>query len=101
MKRGEIQHQAYLLHKKRALKDPEVRSHFETGLDRVRLAASIVAMRKALNLSQTDLAARIDSSPSIVSKLERGGNVELNTIEKVAKALDAQIVIDMVPREKK
>lgn len=98
MNRSEKQHQAYLRHKEKSLGNPEVRKHFEAGLDRVRLAASIVSRRAALHMSQTELAARIHSSPSIVSKLERGGNAELNTIEKVAKALNAQIVIDLVAR---
>jgi len=98
MNRSEKQHQAYLQHKKKLLSNPEVKKHYEAGLDRIRLAASIVARRAALHISQTELAARIHSSPSIVSKLERGGNAELNTIEKVAKALNAQIIIDLIGR---
>ena len=96
MNRAEKQHQAYLQHKQQSLSNPEVRKHFEAGLDRIRLAASIVSRRTALNLSQTELAAKIHSSPSVISKLEKGGNVELNTIEKIAKALNAQIRIDLV-----
>jgi ribosome-binding protein aMBF1 (putative translation factor) len=45
-------------------------------------------------MTQTQLAAKIHSSPAVISRVERGHNVELKTLKKMAAALDARLTIE-------
>jgi ribosome-binding protein aMBF1 (putative translation factor) len=83
--------------REKALSDPVVRAAYEEGLDRLRLAISVAASREKAGLTQTQLAARLNTSPSVISRLERGENVELETLDKVARALRARLKIELIP----
>ena len=49
-------------------------------------------------MTQTELAAKVHTSAAVISRLERGHNVEFKTLKKVAAALDARIeVVPAVP----
>lgn len=66
---------------------PEPLSTVETRLQ-------LRSLRIREGLSQSDLARRIGVSPSFVSKLESGGSgVTLETVERLAAALDACVLI--------
>ena len=53
------------------------------------LVASLVERRRALGLSQTDVAARMGTSQSAVARLESGAaDVRLTTLERYAAAVD-------------
>jgi len=86
----------YAEFKKRALSRPEVRESFEEGLDWLKLAASVAALREQLGLTQTQLAKKIHTSQSVISRIENGDNVELKTLQEVARALNAKIKIELV-----
>jgi transcriptional regulator with XRE-family HTH domain len=52
------------------------------------LTADLVARRRALGLSQTEVAARMGTSQSAVARLESGGaDVRLSTLDRYAAAL--------------
>lgn len=97
MNRSERQRKHFQEYKERQLKNPEFREAFEEGLDWLRLAASAVSQREKMHLSQTELAARIHSSQAVVSRLERGGNVQIKTLNKIAKALNAKLKVEFIP----
>lgn len=97
MTRSERQRKRFVQHRARQLADPQFRKAFEDNLDILRLVASIVTLRERKRLSQTELAAQIHSSQAVISRLEHGRNVELRTIQKVAKALHAKLRIELVP----
>lgn len=62
----------------------------------------IAATRDALSMSQTDLARRLGVMPSSIVKLEareRAGTIQLDTLRRVADALDCDLVVVMVPRQ--
>jgi len=44
-------------------------------------------MREKKHLSQTVIAARMGTSPSVVSKLEAGGDVKMSTLQRYRAAL--------------
>jgi len=53
-------------------------------------------------MSQADLARRLDLSQSTVASMERseaGGTIQLNTLRRVADAMDCDVVYVLVPRE--
>lgn len=82
--------------KEAKLKISEVRKTYEEGLEELKLAAAIASLRNRRGLTQTELAALIHSSPAVISRLENGNNVELKTVFKVAKALNAKIELTSV-----
>jgi predicted transcriptional regulator len=60
------------------------------------LAAELVARRRELGLSQTEVAARMGTSQSAVARLEAGhGDVRLSTVERYAAALGSSVVWSM------
>ena len=58
---------------------------------------AIRARRLALGLSQAEVARRSGIQQRQVSIFERGGDVTLSTLAKLAQALDVELVL--IPRE--
>ena len=63
-------------------------SHAERRLSFARVLA---ARRRALGKSQTQIAALMDTSASIVSRLESGSDVRVSTLEKYVAAIGLQL----------
>jgi len=64
----------------------------EMARRRRELASDLVARRRALGLSQTEVAARMGTSQSAVARLESGdADVRLSTIERYAAALGQRL----------
>lgn len=54
--------------------------------------------RLALGLSQTELAARAGMTQPALSRLEAGGVVPtIPLLERISMALDAELIVDIVP----
>lgn len=92
MKRG----RGYQRFKARALSRPDVREAYEEGLDDLRIAVRLAELREKSGMTQTELAAKIHTSPAVISRLEQGRNVELRTLKRVAAALDARLTIEPI-----
>jgi len=90
MKRGS----RYQQFKARALSKPEIRKAYEEGLDDLRVAVRVAELREKRGMTQTELAAKIHTSAAVISRLERGRNVELKTLRKVAAALDDRLTVE-------
>ena len=85
------------------------RRYLDLELDRLRPLADIPrphkgwirAIRDALGMSSTDLAARLGVSQQRASELERGElheTIKLETLRRAADALDCDLVYALVPR---
>jgi predicted transcriptional regulator len=60
------------------------------------LAGELVAQRLALGLSQTEVAARMQTSQSAVARLESGdADVRLSTLERYAAALGQELNLSL------
>ncbi len=83
----------------RLLSDPEVRRHYEELAPAYQPVAAMVEQRRRLGITQEDLAKRMGTSQSVVSRLESGRfvNVTLRTLERMARVLDCSLQIDLVP----
>lgn len=71
----------------RERRSPGFTALVEAAEHRRLFAREMAEQRKRKGLSQTQIAARMDTSASIVSRLESGGDVRLSTLEKYVAAL--------------
>lgn len=55
-------------------------------------------LREDRGLSQTELAKRMGTSQSVIARLELGGaEPRFETLERVAHALDAELIVELQP----
>jgi ribosome-binding protein aMBF1 (putative translation factor) len=65
------------------------------------LVVEIIRRRKVLGLTQKELAERIGTHQSRISKIEAAEHdVRLSTLIQIAEALEAEISIQLIPAEK-
>ncbi|MBI2933789.1 MAG: helix-turn-helix transcriptional regulator [Planctomycetes bacterium] len=78
-------------------KDARFRRGYEAERRAAFLAYRIVALRSKLGLSQREMARRMGTSQQAIARLESGeyGGFTLKTLEKVAEALGAELVVDI------
>lgn len=82
----------------RQMQDPEIRKLVEQELADLEVGIMIARLREALNMNQTQLAARAGMNASKISRIESSPkNVTLNTLTRLALALNRRIKIDFVP----
>lgn len=74
------------------LSKPEIRREYEALKPKYEMIQSLIERRNQLRISQTRLARIIGTRQPAISRLERGDyNTTLNTLFKVANALDLDI----------
>jgi len=83
---------------KRKLQNPEFRAAYDAEDKRIELVLRIIKLREKRGMTQADLAKAIGTRQANVSRLERfDANLTLGTLEKVARALRANLRIDLEP----
>lgn len=86
--------------KKKALNDPEVRAEYEALSAAYALRRKLIALRKAAGLTQEELAERLHTSKSAISRLENVNSPvspTLTTIEAYAEAVGYRVEINFLP----
>jgi DNA-binding Xre family transcriptional regulator len=64
-----------------------------------RIADQVVAQRTARNLSQRELAELVGTTQSAIARLEGGGRPpRIDTLLKIADALDCELAVELRPR---
>lgn len=64
-----------------------------------RVADRVADRRKQLGLSQADLADLTGTTQSAIARLEAGGRPpRIDTLLRIAEALDCELVVDLRPR---
>lgn len=72
-----------------------VRAGYTAARANYRLAERVRNLRESRGISQQDLAERMGTTQSVISRLESGGaKPSLTTLERVGAALDAELVIE-------
>ncbi len=80
----------------RLMKDTEFKAEFEKLKPRYELIAQIIDARNQLNLTQEELAKRVGTQKSNISRLESGAyNPSLDFIIKVARSLGKEVHISI------
>src|SRR5579884_4262968 len=65
------------------------------------IADRVAARRAAMGLSQRELAALCGTTQSAIARLERGGRPpRIDTLLRIADALECELVVDLVPRRR-
>jgi ribosome-binding protein aMBF1 (putative translation factor) len=65
------------------------------------IADRVASRRAELGLSQQDLAGLCGTTQSAIARLERGGRPpRIDTLLKIADALDCELTVELKPRRK-
>ncbi len=81
-------------HKKKLLADPEVKKYYDALEPEYQLIRSIIDKRLKKKLSQAQLAKKVGTRQSAISRLESGeSNPSFKFLQKVARALDSGLHI--------
>ncbi len=91
----------YKKHRKELLKDKTVRAEYEKLLPEYELARSIIEQRLRKKMTQGEIAHKAGIPQSTVSRIEglTHGLPKLSTLKKIANALDANLIIKLVPKD--
>jgi ribosome-binding protein aMBF1 (putative translation factor) len=77
-----------------ALESPEERAEHERLAAFEQLARLVILRRAQLGLSQAELARRMGTSPSVVSRIETGQHpTNTATLKRLAEALDGRALL--------
>ncbi len=79
------------------LQDPEFSCAFHAEAEKLRIAVTIARMREEKGLTQKDLAKKIHTTQSVISRLESDHyeNYSVKTLRKIAAALGCELVIEL------
>ncbi len=85
----------------RRMSDPEFSREFREARERASLGLKIARVRTARGMSQAQLAAKLNTTQSVVSRFESAdyGGHKVETLRRVAEALDLDLVVDLRERE--
>jgi len=80
----------------RLMKDDEFKTEYEKLKPRYELIAQIIDTRNQLNITQEELALRVGTQKSNISRFESGSyNPSLDFITKIAKSLGKEVKISL------
>lgn len=83
---------------KQRLKNPEFAKAYEEVDAEVRLAIAVAEARERAGMTQAELAKKLHTKQSNISRLERGThNLTMVTLRKIAKALHTRLEIQLLP----
>lgn len=78
--------------KKKALSNPKVKAEYEALEPEFKFIDTLLSMRESAGLTQLEVAERMGTKESNVSRLEKGtGNPTIKTLMKYAKACGCQL----------
>ena len=89
----------YKTHRKELLRDKGVKTEMEKHQPEYELAKSIIRQRLKKHMTQTELARKAGMPQSTIARIEglTHGTPKLTTLERIAKALDLQLVVKLEP----
>ncbi|MEX0877273.1 MAG: helix-turn-helix transcriptional regulator [Candidatus Spechtbacterales bacterium] len=83
------------------MRDSEFRKAYEEELRRLRFAHKVMQLRKEEKLSQKEFAEKINTTQSVVSRIEHGSqNITVDYLERIANIFGRELVVDFEKRKK-
>ena len=87
-------HLDFNVYKKQVLKNPKIRIEYDRLQPEFELINTLIEARKSRSLTQSQLAKKMGTSQSVISRLEIGrGNPTLEFLKKIAHSLDSHLEI--------
>ena len=81
------------------MENANVRAAVEKELASLEVGIQIARAREAQHMNQTQLAAKAGMNASKISRIENSAqNLTLNTLNRIAEALDRKVNIELVPK---
>ena len=98
MKKTKLKSASQILYERYIANDPEALSLLEEERANARVAREIRELRKAHGLTQRELAKRVGTSPSVISRLENAGyeGHSLAMLQRIATAVGKRVEIRFV-----
>jgi transcriptional regulator with XRE-family HTH domain len=92
-----------ILHHRYVGEDVQRKASLEQERVNAEVARTIYELREQAGLSQKELAERVDTTQSVISRLEDSDyeGHSLSMLSRIAKALNQQVRVVMRPRERK
>ncbi len=79
------------------MRDKEFKKAFEKEGRRLEVAYKILQFRKQKKLSQKELASKLNTTQSVIARMESGGqNFTTDTLQKVADVFGYNLKIDFI-----
>ena len=87
----------YEKHLREELKDRKFKRAFEEERARLEIAYTIAELRKKSSISQKELAEKLDTTQSVVARMETGQqNFTIETLRKIAQVFNRGLRIQFV-----
>jgi ribosome-binding protein aMBF1 (putative translation factor) len=87
------------LHAKEMVEDPAYREAYESLEEEFALVTALIQARSRAQLSQAEVASRMGTTESAISRLESGrGKPSTRTLERYAQATGHRLHISLEPR---
>lgn len=79
--------------------DPMLKIELERLEPKYQVIRQVIELRKMLNLSQQELAMKINDKQSNIARLENGNaNPSIEKLTRIAEGLNAELEIKLIPR---
>ena len=84
-------------HLDESLKDEEFKKEWDNLELRYAVIKQLIKIRNSYNLSQAQLAEKLNTTQAVISRIENGTvNIGIDFIEKLAKAFDKKVELRLV-----
>ena len=82
------------------LKDYKVKTEYDALGTEFQIAAEIIKARTKAKMTQAELAEKLGTKPTAISRLEspNHGKVSISTLKKIAGALSCDLKIEFLPK---
>jgi DNA-binding XRE family transcriptional regulator len=79
--------------------DPLLKEELQKLEPKYQLIGKIIELRREKKLTQAGLAKRINDRQANIARLENGNsNPSIEKLLKIAEGLDAELIIDLIPK---
>ncbi|NEX00580.1 MULTISPECIES: helix-turn-helix domain-containing protein [Pseudobutyrivibrio] len=93
---------SYREYKEKALKDPEVKSEYDSLEAEYDIIQAMIDARINQHMTQKDLSAKTGITQADISRIENGTrNPSLAMVKRLAEGLGMQLKLELVPRTAK
>jgi len=84
-------------HLEESLQDPDFKEEWDKLELRYAVIKQLIKIRNSYNLSQAQLAQKLNTTQAVISRIENGTvNIGIDFIERLAKAFDKKIEFRLV-----